>query len=597
MEKFVLKYEVLLVIAAMTLAALSALVGFDFAYKDTDNYMRALRIIDLINTKEWSETLFLQSNYPFGEVLHWTRLVDVLWIGMALPLFFVLDVRDSIFYAGMYFSPIIAVLTAVAIVYALRPYTSLLPRIFALVVFAIQMPVHFIFAWGRPDHHSLLALLAVVTVGLILGFLKDKRERQIVLAGVLCGLMSFIAAEGLLFTFLICAAFGLFWLWWGEKGAIDTLISFTAAFLGTITLAVLVNPPFEGYGFADNGRLSVLQVTIAGLGLLALMLFKQLNLVSFKAKTCAILCAGVVIAGIVLCLFGKGILISPIDAYLYEIWGHRVSELRSVLTAVDFFIFLFVPLISLGVLWELLRKQAFDKKVLVFIAVLLLGYTMLTAYAVRFAVYAAVLAVFPLALFVGYRLKVSGFYKSKKAPVPDSVMGFMLMVFFAALLCPDAALFASLNEEQIMNSKFFANEENNKDEQKVDIFFLYPFLAGRDGAVLTDAFLGPEVMWNTGRKVVGTPYHRNREGIIDTHKIFFATDMNEAKKLLLKHKVTDLFLPLRYDDKYYKDPKENTDKLYGKIYTGEGVPSWLVPVPEAKTGEKSGFMLYRVNLF
>ena len=597
MEKFLHKYEVLLVIVVMSLACLSALLNFDFTYKDTDNYMRALRIIDLVNTKEWSETLFLQSNYPFGETLHWTRFVDVLWLGMALPLFFVLDIRDSIFYSGMYFSPVMMVLTAVAIVYALRPYTSLLPRIFALVVFAIQMPVHFIFAWGRPDHHSLLALLAVVSVALVLGFFKNNKEKQIVGAGVLCGLMSFIAAEGLLFTFLVCSVFGLFWLWWGEKKPLDTLISFTLAFLGTITLAVLVNPPLEGYGFADNGRLSVLQITIAALGLLALILFKRMKLTSFKAKICAVLCAGASIAGIVICLFGKGILVSPIDAYLYEIWGHRVSELRSVLTAVDFFIFIFVPLISLGVLWKLLREQAFDKKVLLFIGVLLLGYTVLTAYVVRFAVYAAVLAAFPLALFVGYKLKASGFYKNKKAPVPDNVMGFMLMIFFAALLCPDAALLASFNEQQIMNSRLFANQENNDDEQKADVSSLYFFLAGREGAVLTDTFLGPEVMWSTRRNVVGTPYHRNREGIIDTHKIFFTTNMDEAKKLLLKHKVTDLFLPLQYDEKYYQKPKENTDKLYGKVYTGEGLPDWLVPVPKAKTGEKSGFMLYRVVLF
>ena len=597
MGKFLLKYEVLLVVVVMSLACLSALFGFDFAYKDTDNYMRALRIIDLVNTKEWSETLFLQSNYPFGETLHWTRFVDVLWLGMALPLFFVLDVRDSVFYSGMFFSPVMAVLTAVAIVYALRPYTSLLPRIFALVVFAIQMPVHFIFAWGRPDHHSLLALLAVASVALVLGFFKNEKERQIVWAGVLCGLMSFIAAEGLLFTFLVCSVFGLFWFWWGEKRALDSLISFILAFLATITLAVLVNPPLEGYGFADNGRLSLLQITIAALGLFAVMLFKRMGLASFKAKVCAILCAGAAIAGIVLCLFGKEILVSPIDAYLYEIWGHRVSELRSVLTAVDFFIFMLVPLVSLGVLWKLLRQKAFDKRVLVFLMVLLLGYTMLTAYVVRFAVYAAVLAVLPLALFVGYKLQKSDFYKNKKAPVPDNVMGFMLMVFFATLLCPDAALLASLNEQQIMNSRFFGNQENNENEQKADISSLYYFLAGRDGAVLTDTFLGPEVMWRTGRYVVGTPYHRNREGIIDTHKILFATDMDEAKKLLLKHKVTDLFLPLRYDEKYYQKPKENTDKLYGKIYTGEGLPDWLVSVPEAKTGEKSGFMLYRVVLF
>jgi len=229
--------------------------------------------------------------------------------------------------------------------------------------------------------------------------------------------------------------------------------------------------------------------------------------------------------------------------------------------------------------------------------VLLLGYTMLTAYVVRFAVYAAVLDVLPLALFVGYKLKKSDFYKSKKAPVPDNVMGFMLMIFFAALLCPDAALLASFNEKQIMNSRLFNNQENNEDEKEIDIASLHYFLAGRDGAVLTDTFLGPEVMWRTGRNVVGTPYHRNREGIIDTHTIFFTTDMDEAKKLLLKHKVTDLFLPLQYDEKYYQKPKENTDKLYGKVYTGEELPDWLVPVPEAKTGEKSGFMLYRVVLF
>jgi len=41
-----------------------------------DSYMRVNRVKQLHETGDWQNALFLRSNAPFGEVLHWTRPLD-----------------------------------------------------------------------------------------------------------------------------------------------------------------------------------------------------------------------------------------------------------------------------------------------------------------------------------------------------------------------------------------------------------------------------------------------------------------------------------------------------------------------------------------
>jgi len=101
------------------------------------------------------------------------------------------------------------------------------------------------------------------------------------------------------------------------------------------------------------------------------------------------------------------------------------------------------------------------------------------------------------------------------------------------------------------------------------------------GVVATDLFNGPVICFEKPVKTISGPYHTNSAGIADNHKIFFSTDEAEIKQTLLKHGVEYIYMPLfneRTD--YYVKPEKNTDKLYGKIFTGTGIYPWLEKISE-----------------
>ncbi len=74
-------------ISTATLFLLAGLYGVSFAGRDlidADGYMRVLRVQRLLETGRWLDGLMPRSNYPFGEVLHWTRPMDLLLLALAL---------------------------------------------------------------------------------------------------------------------------------------------------------------------------------------------------------------------------------------------------------------------------------------------------------------------------------------------------------------------------------------------------------------------------------------------------------------------------------------------------------------------------------
>lgn len=47
--------------------------------------MRALRVWHWLAAPSFWEQPLAESNYPFGEILHWTRPMDILWAVNAIP--------------------------------------------------------------------------------------------------------------------------------------------------------------------------------------------------------------------------------------------------------------------------------------------------------------------------------------------------------------------------------------------------------------------------------------------------------------------------------------------------------------------------------
>ena len=89
-------------------------------------------------------------------------------------------------------------------------------------------------------------------------------------------------------------------------------------------------------------------------------------------------------------------------------------------------------------------------------------------------------------------------------------------------------------------------------------WYTYPKL---NGCALTDIFFAPQLIYKTGITTVGSPYHRNIEGISDAIEIFSETNEEIIKKRLRKRNVKYVVISdelLEYlqntpEDSFYKN--------------------------------------------
>lgn len=576
-------------IIAVLLTALVIICGFlisALTYIDTDGFMRAQRIFDWLNNFSWFETKSMHSNYPFGEVLHWTRPMDILWLLIAFPFMLFMDTKEAIFNSGFMLSPLMEVISFLILLWGLRPYLSLKLRFVALFLLMLQLPVIHIYIFSRPDHHSVLALLTIATVACGLRYLAFRNKRTMAAAGFFAAMSVWIAIEGLFLAYSFLGFLLLLWLVKGE--GIKEARIFSAYFFLGVFAAWLINPPFEGYFYPDNGRLSVLYVVIVGITLLAV---SRLNFLAGKfsmsspLKLLVVLGIGIACFGVIWSIYGFDVLFaSPFPKEIKDIWVERISELYTPMEGIIFFFsYGLIPLIALVIgSFALFAKDNPFKLPLCFFMFGLAVYTALTyTIGVRFANYASIFAVLVFVFIVDLWLRKSGIndkYVRRFSPLKRkiiAVFGWSFLFIYTIFI------------------NVFWVHGNNVSHSYLPDKFYQVVLSDREGSVLSDVFYGPHIIWKANRPVIGTPYHRNVEGITDTHKIFFAEDMEEARRLVLKHDIRDIFLPGLFNLAYFKDFWDYDKRLYSRLITNENIPCWLT---KDALGEVFKVYLYRVDM-
>ena len=85
MYAFYKKHEYLFAAFFVLITQLVVVPQTSVFYPDTDNYTHAQRLLDFLDSRTWAETPYMHTNYPYGEILHFTRITDVLWLLFSLP--------------------------------------------------------------------------------------------------------------------------------------------------------------------------------------------------------------------------------------------------------------------------------------------------------------------------------------------------------------------------------------------------------------------------------------------------------------------------------------------------------------------------------
>ncbi|MDP6830880.1 MAG: hypothetical protein QF512_07925 [Alphaproteobacteria bacterium] len=215
---------------------------------DSDSYMRLVRVGKLIDGGGWYDDRIARANAPHGHSLHWTRPLDVLLLSGAAVLSPALGWRDGLHQAGVWISPLLHILTLLALLWAAGPLFKHDEKFQGLVwlglLFPLQLFLDHQFAPGRADHHGLILLLFVCALGALVRAMKRMPEVWAAVAGLFLGLLLWVSVEGLLAALMAFTLFGLRWLSQGRAWARGGL-ALSAAMAGVSALGILAEHRFE----------------------------------------------------------------------------------------------------------------------------------------------------------------------------------------------------------------------------------------------------------------------------------------------------------------------------------------------------------------
>lgn len=571
----------------------------------TDGYMRLVRVEALAETGDWFNSTIERANTPDGDTLHWTRPLDVLLLAGAAPLMPFLGLKQSLYWWGVFISPLLHWLTLLALMWAFRPLISREGLVYLGVVSLAQPAILSYYAAARPDHHSLIGLLFVLLIGLTLRLLTGEalarargwNSRKIALAaGAVAGLGLWVSVEMLLPLAIVLTALGVVWLISGQDFARRGR-DFTLGAVLVVVLGLIAERP-AGLEFdVEYDRLSIVHLYVLGVILGFWQAAHVLNPAGRNGRLAAAFFGGIAVFAAIAYVFPL-FLAGPyalVDARVVAVWFKDTAEVRPLLNAANplkslrEILFMIGPVLVAGPwLWRLMRRESrHSRRGWGLIALGLVVFVPLTLYQARWATYAEFLIVpayTAVILVLLERLDGGGEPVGRAARLARAAARAMIVGGMTCAFLLLAVMVYKLEDRKAVApgcgmaamSKYLAAAPDLNDAPK---------------RIMTLVFFGPEILYRSRHAVVGTPYQRNTAGILDTIDFFNALDPAEARAIVEKRGI-DLVMQCNTakERSWYRKP----GTLFNKL-ADDRPPPWLKPLalPQELA---STFRLYAVDL-
>ena len=254
---------------------------------DSDSYMRLVRGRNLIEGGDWHDHTIARANAPHGHTLHWSRPLDALLLAGAASLAPILGWPNGLHQAGVWLSPLLHVLTLLALLWAFRPLLVGSGLLWLGLLFPLQLYLDYQFAPGRPDHHALILLLFVCALGAQIRTLTSNGLFWAAVLALPLGLIAWVSIEGLLAAALSMSLLLARWFLHHRPSARQGL-TVALGMLVISILAVLVEQPINHIHVIAYDKISIvyvvlLMLTVIAFSIAALAPYRWLGLIAFAA--------------------------------------------------------------------------------------------------------------------------------------------------------------------------------------------------------------------------------------------------------------------------------------------------------------------------
>ncbi|HSJ24969.1 MAG TPA: hypothetical protein VK929_09895 [Longimicrobiales bacterium] len=530
---------------------------------DTDGYMRLVRLGVLLDGGGWFDGTIPRSNWPFGEVHHWTRPLDALLVAVMLPFAAFMDTAAAAAVAGAIISPLCHLALCIAAVWIVQPLVPGPERFFAMPAMLAQPGLIGYGTVGRADHHMLIFLLAALALGAwIRALLEPGRRRWGVAAGALSAVGVWVSPESLLPLLLLFASGGLAWVLRGSRMVEQNVALCGGLVMGLAVALVLERPPSE-WLWQEFDRISIAHLTMGLLAITFWWTFGRLRGASGdepaprltaadggeqRAASAASSVAapgwrdrllrggvGAVLAVALLAAVHPRFFHGPwegVDPGIIDIWLSGVQELQPLVSSeasglgrsVVFFgpVLFLLPLAISALAQDRHTPRA---PVRAFLLLSLLVYVPMAAYQARFAGYMGLVMAVLMMVLISRLLT--------RADAIVSVVGrgvlriaFILGVLMSPLLMGEVT-------GALVSAAGVATSGVDDDDEVAGLCRLdgvarvlsEPESLGSQPRTIA-AFIdfGPELLYRTPHRILAGPYHRNADGIVAAYALLTAAD-------------------------------------------------------------------------
>ena len=568
---------------------------------DPDCYLRLLRVEDLHKGGNWYDPVVLRINPPHGQTSHWTRPFDVLLLAGALPIALFTEFKSALFWWGVIISPVLLIATLIALQWSTMPILSLSKDgpFFACFVFVFQVIILAYYQAGRPDHHSLIVFVFVLSIGFTLRIiLRPISTRLCYIAGAISALSMWISVESMVPVGITIGVLGLLWLL--EDGDfLDKSLHYTLALFVVTGLSLVIERAWYGLLAEEYDRLSIVHISVFGfiavLWITIYVLNRQTQLLRQRANRFSSILVGAAVLALAILVsfpkFYKGPF-ADIDPRIIPFWLSKVAEMQPLLSLscqLPIQVQLIVPaIVCFPFLFYLLFMNVHNEnwKGWIYISISLVVFILISLYQIRWLIYPQVLLSIPMA-----RLIVLMRQRGPKTGFRKTLKNLFILLLFCA-----TPLFLGLFAE-----RFIKRGDSAKSHQEVHLIQICDYLAkaeewdGQDLLILTHIDFGAEILYRTQHKIIGTPTatgtsHRNGQGILDTYDIMTADTNEKALELIRKRKIDLILLcPKSSESVFYSKPGH--ESTFYKRLLDDMIPNWLRKV-ELPSDLSSSFLLF-----
>ena len=578
---------------------LSVLLGpinlFDGELLDTDSYTRLNRVLFVQEHGNWNDSIYPRSNAPFGESIHWTKPMDLLLLAGGTLFALIMPFSTGLHLWGVVISPLFHVVAFIGIFCVMQKHLDRLGVILLAIAFLLQPILTSYFMIGRPDHHSLiLAVFCWFLVGLYRGPSQTPNWNHFFFIGGMGALGLWISVEFFVPIGLFLVASTVFWIWQGEKNAFHIFRAMAAMFLVAMFFLLLERGPDDLF-IIEYDKISLPHGVV--LGFISMVWFGIHKLGPHSSFTSTIVRRTVLIgimsfvASVVQWYlfpdFFKGPLVAmdPIIGQL--LWGNATEtqplQLSEAIMNLGMGI-LVLPSLIYGIKRDNTPLIKYQHLILI---VGISVFILLAMAESRWTPYASIMLIIPYVKIARRALEWTGArWPTRRGEIVSLILGLVLL-FWPVTVGMVMALEEPKRELSILDGKcpvkplgqYLTTSEPWK---------------GTSQTILAFQDFGPELLYVTSHRVIGTPMHRNHEGVKDLYLIMTARDFELPHKIVQRRNINLIVVCVNSsaESQFFNKTSYQT-KVHDYLTNGM-IPSWLQEVRLPENLSES-FRVYQVT--